>query len=69
MSPRRLASIHQGMMGALALVVAESAQAQADQFRIATVRTARLRAEVGRTEARLSRLERELASHVTERRR
>ena len=66
---RRLASIHQGMMGALALVVAESAQAQADQFRIATVRTARLRAEVGRTEARLSRLERELSTHVTERRR
>jgi serine/threonine protein phosphatase PrpC len=66
---RRLASIHQGMMGALALVVAESAQAVADQFRIATVRTARLRAEVGRTEARLSRLERELSSHTTERRR
>lgn len=66
---RRLAAVHQGMMGALALVVAESAQAVADQFRIATVRTARLRAEVGRAEARLSRLERELSSHTTERRR
>jgi len=65
---RRLASIHQGMMGALALVVAESAQAVADQFRIATVRTARLRAEVGRTEARLSRLERDLAGIVERRR-
>ena len=66
---RRLAAIHQGMMGALALVVAESAQAVADQFRIATVRTARLRAEVGRAEARLSRLERELSATVVERRR
>jgi serine/threonine protein phosphatase PrpC len=66
---RRLAAIHQRMMGALALVVAESAQAVADQFRIATVRTARLRAEVGRTEARLSRLERELSATVVERRR
>jgi serine/threonine protein phosphatase PrpC len=65
---RRLASVHQRMMSALALVVAESAQAVADQFRIATVRTARLRAEVGRNEARLSRLERELAG-ITERRR
>lgn len=67
---RRLAAVHQAMMGALALVVAESAQAVADQFRIATVRTARLRAEVGRAEARLSRLERELAQiTVVERRR
>ncbi len=67
---RRLAAIHQAMMGALALVVAESAQAVADQFRIATVRTARLRAEVGRAEARLSRLERELAATtIVERRR
>jgi serine/threonine protein phosphatase PrpC len=59
---RRLASVHQAMMSALALMVAESAQAVADQYRIATVRTARLRAEVGRTEARLSRLEKQVST-------
>jgi len=59
---RRLAAVHQGMMTAIALMVAEAAHAIGEEFRTATVRTARLRAEVGRHEARLSQLERELTA-------
>ncbi|HUS64122.1 MAG TPA: PP2C family serine/threonine-protein phosphatase [Kofleriaceae bacterium] len=58
---RRVAAAHQGLMTALALLCAESAQSVTDGYRAATVRTSRLRAEVGHNEARMSRLERELA--------
>lgn len=59
---RRLAAVHQALMSGLALLVAESAQSIGDQYRTATLRTARMRAEVGHQEARLARAERELAA-------
>jgi hypothetical protein len=63
---RRLATVHQGMMTAVALIVAEAAQVVGEDFRAAAVLTSKLRAEVGQHEARLSLLERELADQRRE---
>lgn len=57
---RRLAAAHQGLMMAMALMVSESSQALSENFRLASTTTARMRAEVGKNEARLAELEREL---------
>jgi hypothetical protein len=59
---RRLAGIHEGLMSAVALIVVESAFEVSEQYRRATVASGRLRADLARQEARLSKLEREHAA-------
>jgi serine/threonine protein phosphatase PrpC len=58
----RAAGVHEGLMGAVALLVVEAGLEVADQFRLAALESARLRAEVARNEAHISRLGRELAA-------
>jgi serine/threonine protein phosphatase PrpC len=58
----RLAAIHEGLMGALALLVIESAQEVTERYRRATLVSARMRADLSRQESQISKLERELAA-------
>ena len=58
----RLAAIHEGLMGALALLVIEAGQEVTERYRRATLVSARMRADLSRQEAQISRLERELAA-------
>jgi serine/threonine protein phosphatase PrpC len=59
---RRLAAVHEGLMSALALLVVESGQEVSDRYARATAISTRMRADTARQEARITRLERELAS-------
>ncbi|HKE14898.1 MAG TPA: protein phosphatase 2C domain-containing protein [Kofleriaceae bacterium] len=58
---RRLAGVHEGLMSALAMLVVDAAQEVSDRYQRATEATARLRADVARHEARITKLERDLA--------
>ncbi len=59
---RRLAAVHEGLMSALALVVVESGQEVSERYARATAISTRMRADTARQEARITQLERELAS-------
>jgi PPM family protein phosphatase len=54
---RRLATVYEGLMSALALLVVDSAQQVSDRYLRATALSARMRADLARNEARISRLE------------
>jgi serine/threonine protein phosphatase PrpC len=58
----RAASVHEGLMAAIALMVIEAGMEVGDEFRRAALVSARMRADVARHEARISRLGRDLAA-------
>jgi protein phosphatase len=58
----RLAGVHEGLMSALALLVVESGQEVSERHARATSVSARMRADMARQEARITRLEREVAA-------
>jgi PPM family protein phosphatase len=58
---RRLSGVHAGLASALAALVVEAAHEVGERYHRATEATARMRAETARHEARISKLERDLA--------
>jgi hypothetical protein len=58
----RLAGVHEGLMSALAQLVIESGQEVSERYARATAVSTRMRADMARQEARITRLEREVAA-------